>query len=137
MLRVSPDGAVVWVQTAGANTNAVLAVETMEVLHAEPTGRGPVQSAFGPAGGRYGLVTHLEEPFVLVLDRATGKAVRRIDVGGPQANASFTPDGAIAFVTATGRDEVVAIDMAELAVVGRIPAGEEPMGLVVFDPAEA
>jgi hypothetical protein len=33
----------------------------------------------------------------------------------------------------TSRNEVVAIDMVELAVVGRIPAGEEPMGLVVLD----
>ena len=33
----------------------------------------------------------------------------------------------------TSRNEVVAIDMVELAVVGRIAAGEEPMGLVVFD----
>ncbi len=137
MLRVTPDGKHLWVQTAGANTNVVLAVERMEALHTEPTGRGPVQSAFGPSGGRYGLVTHLDEPFVLALDQATGREARRIDVGGPQANASFTPDGATAYVTVTGRNEVAAIDMGELAVVGRIRTGEEPMGLVVFDPARA
>ena len=101
-----------------ANTNVVLDAESMETLHTEPIGRGPVQSAFGPAGGRYGLVTHLEEDFVLVLDRETGTTVQRIDVGGPQANVSFMPDGATAYVTVTSRNEVVAIDMAELAVVG-------------------
>ena len=90
--------------------------------------------AFGPAGGRYGLVMHLEDDFVLVLDRETGRTVQRIEVGGPQANASFLPDGTTAYVTVTGRNEVVAIDMVELAVVARIAAGEEPMGLVVFDP---
>ena len=135
MLRVTPDGAAVWVQTAGANTNVALAVDGMETVWSGPTGRGPVQSAFGPAGGRYGLVTHLEETFVLVLDRSTGREAGRIEVGAPQANASFTPDGAMAFVTVPGRAEVVAIDMAELAVVGRVGTGEEPMGLVVFDPA--
>jgi YVTN family beta-propeller protein len=135
MLRVAPDGRDLWVQTAGANTNVVLAVDTMETRHTEPTGRGPVTCAFGPAGGRHGLVTHLEAPFVLALDRETGREAARIDVGGPQANASFAPDGARAFVAVTGSNEVVAIDMAELAVVGRIPTGEEPMGLVVFDPA--
>jgi YVTN family beta-propeller protein len=133
MLRVSPDGNVVWVQTAGTNSNVVLDVESLATLHEERTGQGPVQSAFGPTEGRYGLVTHLEEPFVLVLDRDTGQEVQRIDVGGPQANASFLPDGATAYVTVTSRNEVVAIDMVELAVVGRIPAREEPMGLVVFD----
>jgi YVTN family beta-propeller protein len=69
-----------------------------------------------------------------VLEQATGKAVQRIDVGGPQANASFLPDGSVAYVTVTCRNEVVAINMAELAVIGRILAGEEPMGLVIFNP---
>jgi YVTN family beta-propeller protein len=133
MLRASPDGKTLWVQTAGTHANVVLDAESLETLHSEPAGRGPVQSAFGPEGGRYGLVTHLEESFVLVLERETGKAVQRIDVGGPQANASFMPDGTIAYVTVTGRDEVVAIDMAQLAVVGRVAAGDAPMGLVVLD----
>ena len=137
MLRVSPDGSGVWVQTAGENSNAVLDTESMETLHTEPLGRSPVQSAFGPPGGRYGLVTHLEETFVLVLEQATGKTVQKIDVGGPQANISFLPDGATAYVTVTSRNEVVAIDMVELAVVSRIPVAEEPMGLVVFDPTAA
>ena len=137
MLRVTPDGAAVWVQTAGANTNVALAVDGMETVWSGPTGRGPVQSAFGPAGGRYGLITHLEETYVLALDRETGREAGRIEVGGPQANVSFMPDGAMAFVTVTSRDEIAVIDMAELAVVGRIPTGGEPMGLVVFDPATA
>jgi DNA-binding beta-propeller fold protein YncE len=133
MLRASPDGKTLWVQTAGTHTNVVLDAGSLETLHSEPTGRGPVQSAFGPEGGRYGLVTHLEEGFVLAIERETGKAVQRIDVGGPQANASFMPDGTIAYVTVTGRDEVAAIDMEQLAVVGRIAAGQAPMGLIVLD----
>jgi YVTN family beta-propeller protein len=134
MLRVTPDGQHVWVQTVGAQTNVVLAVETMTTVQTTATGRGPVQSAFGPPGGRYGLVMHGDDPFVLVLDQATGRAVTRIEVGKPQANASFTPDGATAFVTVTGGDEVVAIDMTHLAVIGRIPTGGQPMGLALLDP---
>ena len=102
-----------------------------------PVGQGPVQSAFGPPGGRYGLVTHLDEHFITVLDRATGRSVQRIDVGGPQANVSFMPDGDTAYVTVTSRNEVVAIDMGELSIISRIPVGEEPMGLAVFDPTTA
>ena len=55
-------------------------------------------------------------------------------MGAPQANPSFTPDGAVAYVTVPSRNEVVAIDMQELVVVDSIPAGAEPMGVVVFDP---
>jgi YVTN family beta-propeller protein len=135
MLRVTPDGKHLWVQTAATHRNVVLDVDGMAVLHSEAVGKGPVQSAFGPAGGRYGLVTHLEDSFVQVLERETGRPVTRIDVGGAQGNASFWPDGSLAFVTVTSRDEVVVIDMTELAVVGRVATGDEPMGLVVFDPA--
>ena len=134
MLRVSPDGTVVWVQTAGASSNVTLDATTMETLYTEATGRGPVQSAFGPADSRYGLVTHLDETFVLALERETGREAARIEVGAPQANASITPDGATAYVTVPSRGEVVAIDMKDLAIIGRIQAGDEPMGIVVFDP---
>ncbi|MDP9373935.1 MAG: hypothetical protein M3Q65_16060 [Chloroflexota bacterium] len=133
MLRVSPDGKYVWVQTSVANTNVVLDVETMETLHTTPVGREPVQLAFGPDDGRYGLITHFADTFVAVLDRRTGREVRRIDVGQPQANAVFTPDGAVAFVTVTGGDEIVVIDMAQLAVIARLKTGNEPMGLVLLD----
>jgi YVTN family beta-propeller protein len=133
MLRVIPDGKEVWVLTVGAQTAVVLDAGTMEVLHTEATGKGPVQCAIAP-GGRYGLVTHGNDTFVLVVDAESGRTVTRIDVGAPQANVSFTPDGATAFVSVVGGDEVVAIDMAQLAVIGRIPTGGEPMGLILIDP---
>ena len=134
MLRVTPDGRHLWVQTVGARTNVVLDAETMAVVQTTPTGQGPVQSAFAPSGGRYGLVTHDADTFVLVLDRETGEAVGRVEVGAPQANASFASDGRLAFVSVSGGDEVVAIDLARLAIVGRVPTGGQPMGLVLLDP---
>jgi DNA-binding beta-propeller fold protein YncE len=133
MLRVTPDGQHVWVQTVTAHTNVVLDVERMTTVQTTPTGHGPVQSAFGPPGSRYGLVTHADDTFVLVLDQATGRAVTRIDVGKPQANASFTPDGGTVFVTVTGGDEVVAIDLTQAAIISRLPTGGQPMGLVLLD----
>jgi DNA-binding beta-propeller fold protein YncE len=68
----------------------------------DPAGKQPVEAAFQPNDGRYGLVTHFDDTFVLVLDRQTGREVKRSEVGAAQANASFTPDGATAFVTIMG-----------------------------------
>jgi YVTN family beta-propeller protein len=133
MLRVSPNGKQVWVQTGEAGTNVVLDAESLAVLQTTPAGKQPVEAAFQPGDGRYGLVTHFDDTFVLVLDRQTGQAVTQIEVGRPQANASFTPDGATAFVSVVGGDEVVAIDMAQLAVTARIKTGAQPMGLVLLD----
>ena len=69
---------------------------------------------------------------MLVLDRETGAEVTRIDVGAPQSNVSFTPDGTMAFVSVGIRDEVVALDMRELAVAGRVPTAARPFGLVLL-----
>jgi YVTN family beta-propeller protein len=132
MLRVSPDGKYVWVQTAGTNANTVLDADTLETIATTPTGRGPVRNAFPLGDGPYALVTHTGEPFVLVLDRETGAEVTRIDVGGPQSTVSFAPDGRTAFVALRDRDEVVAIDMAELAIAARIPTSPRPFGLVLL-----
>ena len=43
----------------------------------------------------------------------------------------------MAFVSVTGADEVAVIDMANLAVVGRIQAGTAPMGLILLDSSAA
>ena len=132
MLRVTPDGRYLWVQTAAANTNVVLDTDTMEVLQTTPTGRGPVSSAVARLGERYGLITHTMEPYVLVLDADSGQEVTRVEVGGTQTTVSFTPDGSRAFVAVTPQDEVVAIDMRELAVAGRIPTSPRPFGLLLL-----
>jgi YVTN family beta-propeller protein len=137
MLRVSPDGRSVWVQAGGNHTNVVLDAETLAIVRTTPTGLGPVTAAFQPGSRRYGLVTHLSDSFVLMLDQASGDAVDRIEVGGPQANAVFTPDGSLAYVTLTNNNEVAIIDLTDRTVVGRIAVGSQPMGLVLLDPSAA
>ena len=132
MLRVAPDGKTLWVQTGVENTNVVLDVETMAVLQTAVVGKQPGINGFQP-GGRLGIVAHFGDTFVSVIDRQ-GREVKRIEVGTPQAEVSFTPDGATAFVTVHTADEVVAIDMAQLAIVARIPTGKQPIGLVLLDP---
>ena len=46
MLRVSPDGKEVWVQTAETATNVVLDASDLSVLATQPTGKGPVTNAW-------------------------------------------------------------------------------------------
>lgn len=131
MLRATPDGKHVWVLTAATNENVILDATTLKTVATVSTGRGPVESAFGPAGGRYGLVAQLQETWVLAIDRATMKAATRIEVGGSQGNISFAPDGRRAFVTVTSKNEVAVIDMATLAVAGRVTTGAQPIGIVL------
>jgi YVTN family beta-propeller protein len=133
MLRVTPDGREVWVQTAVTSTNAVLDAESMATLATAVLGKGPVTNAYQP-GGPYSVVAHFQDTAVSVLDRRTGQEVKRIDVGGTQGTLSFAPDGGTVFVSVSATNEVVAIDMAQLEVVARIPTGRRPHGLVLLDP---
>ena len=57
MLRVSPDGKEVWVQTGKVDTNVVLNASDLSTLATLPTGKGPVTNAWTP-DARYSVVTN-------------------------------------------------------------------------------
>ena len=131
MLRVSPDGKEVWVQTARADTNVVLDGDDLSVLATEPTGRSPVANFWTP-DRRYSFVTHTNDTFVSVFDARTYREVARLEVGRGSANIGFTRDGATAFISITGRNAVAVVDVSRLEVVSEIPVGTEPQGLIVL-----
>jgi DNA-binding beta-propeller fold protein YncE len=130
MLRVSPDGREVWVQTA-SGSNAVLDARTLEALHTEELGEQPVTTAWSP-DGRYNFVTHFADSWVAVMDPESGKLVKRLEVGQNGANVSFRPDSAYGYVAVTGEDAVAVVEMESLEVESRLDVGEEPMGLIVL-----
>ncbi len=130
MLRVSPDGKVVYVQTA-SGSNVVLDARTLEALHTEELGNGPVTTAWSP-DGRYNFVTHFSDSWVAVLEPQSGRLVKRIEVGGSSANVSFRPDGAFGYVALSGQDEVAVVEMESLEVEKRLGTGKEPMGVIVL-----
>ena len=130
MLRVSPDGKEVWVQTADANTNVVLDARDLTVLATQPTGKQPVTNAWTP-DRRYSLVTNGQDTFAQVFDARTFAEVKRLTIGQGGANIGFSKDGTTAFIAVRGANDVAVIDLAKLALATRIPAGKEPQGLIV------
>ncbi len=130
MLRVSPDGKEVWVQTA-SGSNVVLDSQTLETLHTEELGEQPVTVAFSP-DGRYNFVTHFADTWVAVMDLQSGKLVKRLEVGQNGANVSFRPDSRFGYVAVTGENEVAVLEMESLEVETKLRTGEEPMGLIVL-----
>jgi YVTN family beta-propeller protein len=135
MLRVRPDARAVWVQTQATAMNVVLDTESMEIVRSTPVGRDPEQSAFQPNHGPYGLIAHLASDALFVLDSNSGDVMTRIELGESQGNICFGPDGAIAFVTSPSSNSIIVVDMAQLTVVGHIPTGMRPQGLVLLNPS--
>jgi YVTN family beta-propeller protein len=68
---------------------------------------------------------------VRFLDRATRRELSRISLAGagPQG-VTMTPDGRYLLESLSAQARVVVIDMRTRAVVGYIPAGETPDGIV-------
>ena len=130
MLRVSPDGKEVWVQTADANTNVVLGADDLSVLSTEPTGKSPVTNAWTP-DRRFSIVTNGKDTFAQVFDARTYKEVKRLVIGPGGTNIGFSKDGHTAFIAVTGANRVAVVDMRTLALESSIKAGNDPQGLIV------
>ena len=130
MLRASPDGKEVWVQTASGQ-NVVLDSRTLETLHTEELGEQPVTVAFSP-DGRYAFVTHFADDWVAVLDPKDGRLIKRVEVGRQGANVSVRPDGRYGYVAVTGENAVAVVEMDSLEVETRLDVGDAPMGLIVL-----
>ncbi len=130
MLRVSPDGKEVWVQTADANSNVVLNADDLSVLSTEPTGKSPVTNAWTP-DRRYSIVTNGQDTFAQIFDARTFKEVKRLTIGPGGSNIGFSKDGKTAFIAVTGADAVAVIDVEKLALASQITAGKAPQGLIV------
>ncbi|HET8576048.1 MAG TPA: hypothetical protein VFO18_03035 [Methylomirabilota bacterium] len=130
MLRVSPDGKEVWVQTADTNTNVVLNADDLSVLSTEPTGKYPVTNAWTP-DRRYSIVTNGKDSFAQIFDARTFKEIKRLTIGPGGTNIGFSKDGKTAFIAVTGANAVAVIDVEKLALASQITAGNAPQGLIV------
>jgi DNA-binding beta-propeller fold protein YncE len=130
MLRVSPDGKEVWVQSGQTNQNYVLDAEDLKTLATEPCGKGPVTNAWSP-DRRYSIVTNSNDTFAQVFDARTYKEIKRLNVGQGGSNIGFSRDGQLAFISVTGANAVAVVDMAKLDVVDQLKAGTQPTGLIV------
>jgi DNA-binding beta-propeller fold protein YncE len=131
MLRVSPDGKEVWVQTGKLDENTVLSAEDLSTLATMPTGKGPVTNAW-TIDGKYSVVTNSADTFASVFDAKTYKEVSRLMVGQGASNIGFTRDGSTGFMSVTGANSVAVIDMSKLNVVSQLKAGTQPQGLIVL-----
>jgi DNA-binding beta-propeller fold protein YncE len=131
MLRVSPDGKEVWVQTGKVDENTVLSAEDLSTLATMPTGKGPVTNAWTP-DARYSVVSNSSDTFATVFDAKMYKEVARLAVGQGGSNIGFTRDGTTGFMSVTGANAVAVIDMGKLNVVSQIKAGTMPQGLIVL-----
>ena len=117
---------------------AVIDTASREVMNRIDVGPNPIQMVATPDGA-YVYVANQgtdAEPnnTVSVIDTATGQVVKTLATGGGAHGVSVSTDGAFVFVTNIADDSVSVIDVARQEVVGSVPVGDRPNG-VVYGPS--
>ena len=64
-----------------------------------------------------------------MIDAATHKEVKQLNLGGGAAGILIAPDGSRAYVAVSTADKIDVIDLKTLEVTGQIYAGKQPDGL--------
>ena len=126
---LSPNGRELWVANAQAGTVSVIDVAAKKVAETLTVAfRSANRLKFTP-DGKYAFISDLGGTDVIVMDAATRKEIKRINVGGGAAGIQMSADGARAFAAVGSRNGVAIIDVKTLAVSGFIATGPGPDGL--------
>ncbi len=130
---VSPDGKQIWAANARDASVTIIDVASKKAVQTIPI---PVKGAnrlkFTPDGKRVlisALGARSGDTSLLVLDVATRKEVKQLNLGGGSAGILIAPDGSRAYVAVSMADKVAVIDLKTLEVTGQIDAGKQPDGL--------
>jgi YVTN family beta-propeller protein len=131
---LSPDGKELWVLNGYDGSVSIIDPAAKAVLEtiAVPVKAGN-RLKFTP-NGKLVFVSDNGGPLVIVLDAATRKIVKQIDVGVEPAAAKVTgmlmePNGARAFVAVESHKFIAVIDLKTLTIIGRIDVGTRPDGM--------
>ncbi|HET8923483.1 MAG TPA: hypothetical protein VFN26_10865 [Candidatus Acidoferrum sp.] len=132
---VSPDGKELWAANAQDAT-----VTIIDLVSKKPTATLPVsvkranRLKFTP-DGKHVLISGLGGGPVsaggnlAILDVATRKEVKQLDLGGGSAGILIVPEGSRAYVSVSAGDKVAVVDLHTLEVTSQIPTGKGPDGL--------
>ena len=126
---LSPNGRELWVANAQAGTVSVIDVAAKKVAETLTVAfRSANRLKFTP-DGKYAFISDLGGTDVIVMDAATRKEIKRINVGGGAAGIQMSADGARAFAAVGSRNGVAIIDVETLQMSGFIATGPGPDGL--------
>jgi DNA-binding beta-propeller fold protein YncE len=129
---VSPDGKQIWVANAQDGTITIIDIAAKKALQTFPVPVRGNRLKITPDGKRVlvsGGPSSPSKANVVILDLATHKELKAFDLGGGSAGILIVPDGSHAYVAVAARDEVVALDLKNLAVTGKLATGKGPDGL--------
>ena len=128
-IDVSPDEKEVWAANSGDGTVSVIDTATKKVVATLNVGtKHSNRVKFTPDGKRV-LISDLGTGDLLVMDAKSRQLVKTLSMGKNAEGILIPPDGALAFVAASGDDKVKIVDLKTLAVTGEIDGIRDPDGM--------
>jgi DNA-binding beta-propeller fold protein YncE len=129
-VNVTPDGSEVWVGSNAEGKVSVVNPQTGEIRTAAEEVGWPYRILFTP-DQRTVLLPDLRREELRFIDRASLRELGRMSFSGaaPQG-ITLTPDGRYAFQSLSQQQRVAVIDVAERRVLGHLPTGTAPDGVV-------
>jgi YVTN family beta-propeller protein len=132
---VSPDGKEIWAANAADGTVTIIDVASKKVTQTLPISVNRANRLKFTPDGKQVLISGLGGGpssgggNVEVVDAATHREIKSLDLGGGSGGILIVPDGSRAYVAVSQKNKVVVIDLKELKVIGEIPTGKNPDGL--------
>ena len=126
---ITADGHQLWTANAQDGTVSIIDIPSKKVIATlDANVPGANRLKFTP-DGKLVFISSLGKAGVAILDAATRKEVKRLNLGGGAAGIQMQPDGSRAYVACTGCNYVAVIGLKSLNVEGKIDAGPQPDGM--------
>jgi len=128
-IDISPDDKEVWAANAGDGTVSIIATATSKVIYTiDARTKHSNRLKFTP-DGKLALISDPEANELVIVDAATRKITKMLNVGRNPGGILITPDGSHAYVALAGDNAVAVIDLHTLEIAGKIETGQGPDGL--------
>jgi YVTN family beta-propeller protein len=132
---LSPDGKEIWVANAQDNSITIIDHAEKKVMATIPISVKGANRLKFTRDGKHVLVSGLgggsnySGPNLIVLDAATRREMKQLNLGGGSGGILIQPDDVHAYVAVSARNKVAMIDLKTFEVAGEIQTGRNPDGL--------
>ena len=128
-IDLSPDGKEVWTAHTADGAVSVIDVASKKVTHTLNLNMVRANRLKFTLDGRYVLISDARGGKLLVLDAATKKEVKRIDIGMGPTGIQMVPGKQQAIIAVSGDDMLAFFDLNKLEVTDRFSPGKNPDGM--------
>ena len=128
-IDISPDDKEVWAANSGDGTVSVIDTATSKVIHTFNVHTKHSNRLKFTNDGKLVLISDPATDELIIIDAATRKIVKQLNVGRGPGGILISPAGDTAYVALAGDNAVAVINLHKLEITERIPTGPGPDGL--------